>query len=759
MIVGEAPGEREDESHQAFVGPAGQLLTELLEGVGLSRDDCYITNVAKCRPEGNRTPERSEIKTCVSNYLQKEWKRVKPNYVLVLGNSALQGVAGRSGITKHRGSTFVVQGATVMATFHPAYALRQPYHLPALRADFERFARLSRGQADSGAERTAVKIVRNTAQLNWLVKKLQECSINSYDIETYTDGTVRNMWEWHPDSRIVSISFSWEVGQACVVPLHHVSKPWKDPDAVLRRLKPGLERTDCKYVAHNGKFDCRWLASRGIFVPQTFDTMLAAHMLEENRAKGLKPLAQTLLGVDAWDVGVEVSNAYNENLRKLCIYNGADTDYTLRLYHKFKAEFKEEPRSARVFAKLMMPASNAMTEVEMVGPWIDPERYRKRKRSVEKKRDKVEAKLRESCGDINLRSPQQVARWMFGELGLPILETTKKGAPSTREAVILRLANQAPEIKALIDYRLLENKYLRTYLAQWSELDERNRFHPGYKLFGTVTGRLSGDFQQVPRNSYIRSIVGAPRGWSFVEADYSQVELRVAAWLANERRMLRLYAMGRDLHLETATQVTGKRPEDITPEERKRAKAVNFGFLYGMGYSKFVDYAFENYEVEISEGEARAFRERFFEAYPGLYPWHDRQRRLARRYQRVHSPIGRIRHLPTVLSSDAGVRAEAERQAINSPVQSFASDLMLLSLVQLHELLPTRSARIVGTVHDSILFELRDEYVEEGAALIREVMEDLSVVKKKFGTDVTVPIEVEIKAGTHWSDPKNTVIQ
>jgi uracil-DNA glycosylase family 4 len=754
MIVGEAPGAREDETHQAFVGPAGALLTELLEEAGISRDECYITNIAKCRPPENRTPDWTELKICRDAYFWQEFEKVGPDYVLLLGNSAMRSVTGRSGITKHRGSVREVRGAQVLSTFHPAYVLRSPYHRPALAADIQRFSRMVRQQSDVAVERTKVKIVRNAQQLKWLKKQLMECSHNSYDIETYTDGTKNNFKEWHPDSKIVSIAFSWKVGHAVVVPLHHVSKPWKDPDRVLRYLKPCLERTDCKYIAHNGKYDCRWLASRGIFVPQTFDTMLAAHMLEENRPKGLKPLAQTLLGVDAWDIGAEVSNCYNENLRKVCIYNGGDTDYTLRLYWHFRKQLIAEPRIARVFAKLMMPASNTMTRVESIGPWVDKERYDERLAETIRKRDKVERRLRKSCGDINLRSPQQIAKWLFGDLGLPIIEETKSGAPSTNERVILRLAKQSPELRRLLEYRTLEQKYIRTYFSAWGQRDANDRVHPQYNVAGPVTGRLSGDFQQVPRDPFMRSIIGAPPGWSFVEADYSQVELRLAAWYANETRMLRLFASGEDAHRATAIEVSKQRPEDITPEMRKKAKGVNFGLLFGMGYKALPDYLFANYDVVMTEDEAYVFHSRWHETYPAFRKWHDRQRRLVRRYERVHSPIGRVRHLPTVRSSDFRVQADAERQAINSPIQSLASDIMLLSMVRLSNTLPADRAGVVLTVHDSIGFELRDDYVEEGVPLIRETMEDLSILRKKFGCDITVPITVEVKVGQHWGEGK-----
>jgi uracil-DNA glycosylase family 4 len=774
MIVGEAPGEREDEAHAAFVGRSGQLLRQSLVANGMDPEECYITNVAKCRPPNNRQPERSEAKVCGSTYLSREIQVVNPQYILLLGNTSLLAVAGKSGITKHRGSTFQIGEATVFATFHPAFVLRSIFHAPTFKADIERFGRMVSGQSID-FEDTKVKIVRTKKHLQWLRRKLNEASVISYDVETWVEGT-KGGEEWKRPGGIACISFSWEEGHSAVVPLDHQERTWRDPYAVLRYLKPCLERSGCKYVAQNGKFDAKWLASRGVFVPQTFDTMLAAHMLDENRLKGLKPLSQTLLGASAYNVGVETTDCFHAPLRQLLLYNARDTDYTLRLYYYFKAQLSspDERRTARVFTKLMMPASNALTRIEAIGPYVDEERYDKRLKVTMARRDDVEAELRESCGGINLRSPQQVAIWLFGKKGksyevgpkrqrlqvvgqgLPILETTGKGAPCTNESVILQLAKQAPAVKRLLEYRTLETKWIRTYFANWApeKRDHRGRIHPGYKLFGTVTGRLSGDFQQVPRDPFIRSIIGAPAGWTFLEADYSQVELRIAAWLANERRLLRAFAEGRDAHLETAVLLTGKRPQDITSEERKKAKSVNFGFLYGMGWAHFVEYAFVNYGVEVSDAEAQAFRRRFFESYPSLPSWHDRQRRLVRRYERVYSPIGRVRHLPTVRSSDRSIQADAERQAINSPVQSFASDLMLLSMVRLSSSLRPSEARIVGTVHDSILFEVKTEALDEVSRQVRDTMVDLKEVKRKFGTDVGVPIEVELKAGTHWGEGK-----
>jgi DNA polymerase-1 len=260
------------------------------------------------------------------------------------------------------------------------------------------------------------------------------------------------------------------------------------------------------------------------------------------------------------------------------------------------------------------------------------------------------------------------------------------------------------------------------------------------------------NMQQVPREREYRACVKPVPGRVLVKADYSQIELRIAAMLANEQRMLRAFAQGKDMHLETAAGIMGKIPEHITKEERKKAKAVNFGFLFSMGWEKFIIYAKDNYDVEFTEAQAKAYRDRYFEMWPGLHPWHERQRRLARRHKRVHSPLGRVRHLPDMDSSDKGVRAESERQAINSPVQSTASDIMLTAAM----LLEKKGIPVIGLVHDAGLFEVPEDQSDDACATVKEVMENdaLNYLKHKFGTEITVPIVAEVEVGTHWSEGK-----
>jgi uracil-DNA glycosylase family 4 len=769
MVVGEAPGEREDEEHVAFVGPSGQLLRRTLREVGISPEECYITNVAKCRPPDNRNPTKPEARVCAETYLAQEIEKVAPEWILGVGNAPLAAFTRNSGITKHRGKLYQLGVGNFFPTFHPAYVLRSPQHGPTFRADLERFARLVRGEAAPGAA-TRSKIVRTTSQLKWLLKKLEQAPVISFDIETSSEGsgkTLRYHKPWDPEGKIVMVGFSWEPGMGVAVPIHHAETPWKDPDRVLRLFKRALENRAKKIIAHNGKFDCTWMAWFGIFIRLTFDTMLAAHMLDENRSKALETLAQVIFGVDGWKDGGDITkDAFNSPLRQLGIYQCKDVDYTLRLYYEFKKQFKDQERLARIMAWVMMPASDVLTQVETLGMYVHEDRLQKQLKRKRKERDQLELQLRSFVpklkrGTINFRSPQQVGEWLFKDLKLNPVKQTKTGAESTDEHVLKTLYNDHPAIPLLLKFRTVDMKDLRTYLEKWDIWrDKRNRIHTTYKLFGTVTARLSSEkpnMQQVPEHPNMRSVFGAPRGWLFLEADYAQIEYRVVAMLANEPTMQRFLHMGVDVHMALAAELTHKTPAEIKKSDatgdtkyREHAKPVTYGFLYGMGAPKFVDYAFDNFDLVISEEESAAYRAAFFRLYSRLPAWHDRMRRLAHRYGQVQSPMGRIRHLPDIHSNERRVVIDTELQAINSPVQATASDLMLISMVRLAPHMHPNRRRMVGTFHDAIGFEVRPDYLDDTKKLVKKIMEDTHYVRRKFGTNITVPIRVDFKAGQYW---------
>ena len=769
MIIGEAPGGNEERTGLVFSGKAGQLLDSYLKAADLEERRPYITNVVKCRPPDNRTPNQAEWESC-SKYLRREIKAVRPTGVFLLGNVALRAIWGKSGITKHRGVKLAhtkrtealgLAGCNLMASIHPAYVLRNPGQSSVLSEDFKRFRRLIDGTLQ--VRDVKVKLVTTEHALRRVCAYLAKQPILSYDVENrYApwDGK-----EWY----LICLGISADGETSFVIPLRHPDSPFRKRWRNLLRehVKPILEQRGTKLVAQSGKHDNIQLAGASIFAEHTFDVMLAAHLLDENRPKNLGFLSQTLLGADVYKGMVETKpeKILNADFRTLLKYNGYDVGYTRQLYEPLRAELLKQPRLTRLFVKLMMPASHTMQQVEYRGMYINQERLTDRITKTQAMiEEKLELMAEYGAKDLNPNSTQQVGKWLFsskkkGGLGLEPIELTKTGFPSTREGVLLHYRDH-PAVAALLRYRTLQLKWMSTYLLNWSgRLDARNRIHTFYKLYGTVTGRLSGDMQQVPRDPFIRSVFGAPTGWRFIQADYSQIELRIAAHCSHERRMIRAFLTGEDLHAVTASSLTGLPvstwdKDDISfklKEHRKRAKAVNFGFLYGMYPKKFQLYAFENYDLTVSLAEAEAARARYFKMFPDLLVWHRRVERVVRSRGYVQSPLGRVRHLPDVYSGDSSVSREAVRQAINSPVQGTASDLMLFGMVQLQAILDPTECFMVGTLHDGIFFECKEDKVDKWAPIIKETLENLPL-KRTFGLDMSVPIISDVESGQHWGE-------
>ena len=765
MILGEAPGYNEEVTGKVFSGAAGQELNKMLARAGLRREEIYVSNVVKCRPPENRTPERWEAKTCADTYVTAEMEALDPTHVLLLGNAALTAVAKKSGITKHRGVRLDIRGQpgyrTIMAAFHPAYALRNPGVYPVLQEDIRRFARAIQGEFKVVPVKTRmVTGFEGFKRLLRMLEELPQGTVVSYDTED-------RYRPWHPDWSITCLGLSWDGKNSFVIPLYHPQSPFRKVwYKLLQHLRAALTRDDLILVAQSGKHDNVQLAGARLFLRHKFDVMLAAHLIDENRPKNLGFLAQTYLGADVYKGMVELKPEVilKQDLKQLCMYNGNDVGYTWQLREKIKAELVARPRTLRLFSKLMMPASDMIQQVEMNGAYVDQDRLFERMAILQREIGNRKKGLNEFIhprllrhfpdGTYNYRSTQQTARVLFssekhGGLGFDPILLTKSGNPSTNEEALQEYLDH-PFVTYLFQLRTLEGKWMNTYLLPWStKLDQKSRLHTEYKLYGTVTGRLSGDLQQVPRDSFVRSVFGAPPGWLSLEADLSQAELRVAAHCADERRMKRAFALGEDIHHVTAEAILGR--SDIGKEERKRAKAVNFGFLYGMYPKKFQKYAKINYGLDVSLAEAEVNRERFFNLYADLPRWHERQKSIVRHRSQVSSPLGRVRHLPNISSNDNGVRMEAERQAINSPVQSCASDLTLFAMVQLHrEVLNPREIVMVMTVHDSIRFEVREEMVSEYAHAIKQTMENLPL-RKTFGAELTVPIVADVEWGSHWT--------
>lgn len=759
MIIGEAPGREEENTGKPFQGRAGKLLSELLKTQGIKRNDCYVTNAVHCRPPENRTPTKPELKAC-RFYLDQEIKAVNPEFVLLLGATALNSVLGKSKVMDLRGSSFQKDGRTYFVTVHPAAALRSPKFQPFLESDIKRFARLIRGENldEDGVDIDWV-FVDTMAKLKKCLRDVDMADAISYDYET------SSLDQLGADEYIMCKGIATD-NKCWVIPLTYPGSPFMG-ESVQQKIHDALDRVTVgkKLIAQNGKFDNKWAkVFYGWDIPQTFDTMLAAHLLNENGIIDLKRMAMMYFNAPDYDLKKPIDPT-SVPIQKLCKYCAYDVYYTLKLYHKFRKELMEDKRLLRVYKKLTIPLSKTLEDMELQGVYIHPEKFITVKEQLQGEINQLRAKLNKlSKGKVaNWGSTQQVANFLYGDLKLPILEKTAKGKPSTSgESVLPRLVDHHPVVQVLLDHR--EKIKLMQFLDSWEDhMDENNMIHPNFKIHGTVTGRLScvePNLQQVPRESNLRTIIDAPPGWTLIEADYSQAELRIAAMLANEKNMKMAYQSGQDIHTITASNVMGIPLEKVAKDDRKKAKAVNFGFVYGMSAKKFRIYARDKYGVKLTEEEAVLFRKRFFDGYPDLLSWHERQRRLVRKYGYVRSPIGRVRHLPEINSEEQGVRAEAERQAINSPVQGLGSDLCAYSITRLHRLLPKEIYRPVGLVHDATLQICRKGTEEFIASVIKYIMEDMDTVEKEFNCEFTVPIIADVKigpwgGGTEWNGKKH----
>jgi uracil-DNA glycosylase family 4 len=780
MVVSRSPN---SENFQA-------TLEQYIEKVDIDLDQVYFTQALKCL-NFEKNSSNADVKTCRS-YLEEEIATIKPKFILTFGNEALLAVTGKSGIMKYRGRVFAHGDAKVIPTISPSAVNRNPGQMPGFYADLRLFSNVVHGREQPIAA-PEYEVIDTMAKLKKLRRILFHTKRIDFDYETHRE-------YFEPEARIVSLAATCEVetkqGMTLYIfalPLYHRQSPWKKKwRAVLKFIAPAFEKIP-RAEAWNGKYDEKWSRQFDCPITVTFDPMLGVHLLDENVQKGLKPQAQARLGVAPW--GIDTRELLSKELSDILLYNMLDSYYMRLCADQIRDELKAKPRLARIMAFLMMPANADLVKTEMNAIWIDVDRLKKRKPIIQAELERIHEALweylpeegsddwpRDAKGkprEINYNA-SIFARWfLFEWLELPIWARGKEkpngdpGDPSMAEDVLMELRTEHPAVELMLE-RVKWQKYLTGFIIPYEQsYDEDHRIHTNFKLAGTVTGRLSsgkGDadkisigrrkskeknLQQVVRDPLIRGVFGAPPGWTFAEADYSQIELRIAAFLARERTMLHLYAIGADIHLITAARVTGLPESKIPKEVRKKVgKPVNFGFLYGMGWRKFIHTAFVNYGAVFTETEAKGARRTYFDLYDMLPAWHERQRRLVNTNGRVQSPIGRIRHLPDIYSPVEGVRREAERQAINSPVQGFASDMALLSMIHINRRFREEGivANCLGLVHDAVNFEIRDDYVAQALPIIKDTMEDVSILRRKFGVHLDVPIVADLKVGQHWGD-------
>jgi len=750
-VIGEAPGFHEDQEGRPFVGKSGQLLRDNLARVGLDPATGWITNVVKERPPSNRTPTTKEIKEAIPSLVEE--LRALPNlkYVLLVGGVPLQAITGLTGVMKHRG---MVKGRrkeaagteelTFFSTIHPAAVLRNDNYFNGWLQDLAAFSQLVQEKKEY------YQVLHVTNRIGYEAFKLSVQPTGALDIETTIGDPFRE------DVKLVSVAVTFDGYRAFV---------FSGDDEWLRRAKSTLESVG--WIMHNGYFDVMMMRQFGYNLHLKHDTMAMAYLLHENERKSLEVLSSVWLGLPPYK-DVDYQSILDEPIEKVIEMNGKDALRTYSLFRPLADAINANPDTSRTYQWLLLPAIHTLIRVTETGVPLDLGRLSKLTTDVAEKVVGLEATLLATVPEpdpdvypkgwpnsrFNPQSPKQVAHVLYDQWKYPVLQYTDTGQPSTSEDVLRQLEAQTGNewLSTLINWRGWR-KILSSYLESWPGLADRNGYlHPRYKPLFVVTGRLSSEnpnIQNVPRNHEIRDVFGGVPGYTWVKADYSQIELRIAAWLAKEPVMLQSYRSGLDLHMVTAKRVLGQE----TRSARQVAKTLNFGLLYGAGPGTLQRVARNDFNMDISDEEARMYHGAFFSAYPQLKQWHKDMERTIKRTGQSVSPLGRVRHLPDAQSTDPDLAHKAVREGINHPVQSFASDMLLMNLSRVEARLEGTGAKIIAEVHDEMDLLVPDNKVDEVVRIVKETMEDTSWLGQ-WGIELTVPVVVEITTGTHWGSLK-----
>lgn len=529
-------------------------------------------------------------------------------------------------------------------------------------------------------------------------------------------------------------------------------------------------------------------------MPVAFDTMGSAHLINEELPLSLRSQANLHLGITNWGKG---SIKFGEDSIPptpllgedgMGVYCARDTGYAHLLADIEKTILVRDQGLARLFKYLIVPGLEAYATIEQNGIWVDLDRCDAREAEMDKRNAELEIEIdsyiSEECPETHdPKNDNFLRRWLFSYEGYedkehtkkkpnwwgldlePISYTEKTRLPQVDESVLEALDH--PAAKLLVEQRhITKSKHFFAAWREWS--DPFWRLHPFFNLTGTATGRRSCDrpnLQQVPRDKALRTCIGVPPGKVFLEVDYSQVEVRLAAWEAGELMMIKILSdPDGDIYRYTAAKLMGvtedalreglAKGEKWAKEGRQKAKAVVLGFLYGMGWKNFAVYAKETYGVDLTPDEAEKFRNTFFNLYPALEQWHKDQKAVAKFRLMVRSQIGRIRRLVRMLSNDWSTVSKAERQAINSPIQGLGGDLTLASVVTLTGMIDPNEVMIIGDVHDALLFEIREDVWKKWCRVILEVMEGIPLLQEKFGLHPPLRLKAEAKAGRYWSEPR-----
>ncbi|MDO4687905.1 MAG: DNA polymerase I [Plesiomonas sp.] len=600
-------------------------------------------------------------------------------------------------------------------------------------------------------DRSAYQTILQMSELDAWLDKLRAAPY--WVLDTETDGLD------YMTANLIGLSFATAAGEAVYLPVAHdyLDAPEQlDRDTVLARLKPLLEDTDSRKVGQNLKFDQSILARYGIELRGIWsDTMLESYVLNSVAGRhDMDSLSERHLGhqtITFEEVAGKGKNQLTFNqipLEQAATYAAEDADVTLRLHEVLWPQLEQEAGLASVLQEMEVPLLSVLSRMERNGVLIDPALLGRHSMELTTRLAELESKAHELAGEpFNLASTKQLQGILFEKLGLPVLKKTPGGAPSTNEEVLAELALDYPLPAVLLEYRGLA-KLKSTYTDKLPQMinPATGRVHTSYHQAVTATGRLSStdpNLQNIPvRNEEgrrIRQAFIAGAGNQIIAADYSQIELRIMAHLSGDAGLLRAFSEGKDIHRATAAEVFGLPLEQVSAEQRRSAKAINFGLIYGMSAFGLAR------QLGIGRNDAQRYMDLYFERYPGVLTYMERTREQAHAQGYVETLFGRRLQLPDIRSRNAMRRKGAERAAINAPMQGTAADIIKRAMLAVDAWLATPEAdgiRMIMQVHDELVFEVPQEKVALCSAKVRELMQ--------HSATLDVPLLVEVGVGDNW---------
>jgi len=558
-------------------------------------------------------------------------------------------------------------------------------------------------------------------------------------------------------ARIVGLSFSIEPGRAAYVPLEHryASAPEQLPlERVLVRLKPWFESAAPRKLGQNVKYDQHVLANHGIALAGVaHDTLLESYVLESHRPHDMDNLAWRHLGLktiayaDVTGKGAAQIGFDQVPIERATEYSAEDADVTLRLHDALYPKISADPKLAYVYEKIELPTRTVLYRMERNGVLLDPARLATQSRELGERLLALEQQAYQLAGGpFNAASPKQLGEILFDRMKLPVVKKTATGQPSTDEDVLQELAADYPLPKLLLEHRAL-SKLKSTYTDKLPQMVNRatGRVHTNFGQATAVTGRLAStdpNLQNIPvrtaEGRRIREAFIAPPGHVLLSADYSQIELRIMAHLSGDASLLRAFTEGADVHRATAAEIFGVAPDQVSPDQRRYIKAVNFGLIYGMSAFGLAS------QLNVERAAAQQFIDRYFARYPGVAEYMRRTRELARAQGYVETVFGRRLWLPDINAGGGPRRQAAERAAINAPMQGTAADLIKLAMIAVQDWLDCErlATRLILQVHDELVLEVPTGELPDIRARLPGLMTGVA--------SLNVPLAVDLGVGPNW---------